>query len=694
MLRLRKILLCNYVYYVILFLVVIISIYRINDKPNIIYLNKYYKIIGIITKINIDGNKLSIGLKSKENLIGNYYFKSKDEKDSNKLKIGDKVKIEGEIINPNEPSNENTFNYYDYLYHRGIYHLIKIDKINKIGNSNSLYYRIKNIIINRLNNNRYLYTFILGDKSLLDSNVKTSYQSNGISHLFALSGMHVSLLSIIILNILSYFKISENNRYLIVSIFLIIYLLITGLSPSIIRGVLFFIVFSYNKLYYFYIRPINLFIVVLSISLLINPFYIYEVSFLYSFLISLALILSTNYLSKGNYIIKLLKVSFISFLVSLPITLYNFYEINLLSIIYNIFFVPLVSLVIFPMSLVTFIFPICEPIFNLLVMLLENISLLISNINIGKLVFIKLNIFVYVLYLIVGFVVIYFINKNKYKSTFIFIFLLLIHYLIPTFIDNSYIEAIDVGQGDSLLIHSNHKNILIDTGGIEKYERDWERKRNNYSIVKSITIPLLKSKGINKIHYLILSHGDFDHMGEAINLVNNFKVEKVIFNCGEYNDLEKKLIKVLNKKRMSYYSCIKELNIGNNKLYFLQTKDYDNENDNSNVVYTELNNYKFMFMGDASITTEKEILNYYNLDEIDVLKIGHHGSRTSSSKEFINEVNPKYSIISVGKDNRYGHPEKQVLKTLRNSKIYRTDRDGSIMIKINNNKLNIETFSS
>ena len=100
-----------------------------------------------------------------------------------------------------------------------------------------------------------------------------------------------------------------------------------------------------------------------------------------------------------------------------------------------------------------------------------------------------------------------------------------------------------------------------------------------------------------------------------------------------------------------------------------------------------------MFMGDASSTTEKEILDKYNLPEIDVLKVGHHGSKTSSSKEFINEINPKYSIISVGKNNRYGHPNNEVLDNLENSKIYRTDQDGSIMFKIKNNKLRIETCS-
>ena len=183
-------------------------------------------------------------------------------------------------------------------------------------------------------------------------------------------------------------------------------------------------------------------------------------------------------------------------------------------------------------------------------------------------------------------------------------------------------------------------------------------------------------------------------MGEAVNLVKNFKVDKIIFNCGEYNDLENELIEVLDKKKIPHYSCIKELNIDNNKLYFLQTKDYDNENDNSNVIYTELSNYKFLFMGDASITTEKEILNKYNLPEIDVLKVGHHGSKTSSSIEFIDGINPKYSITSVGKNNRYGHSNKEVLSNLENSKIFRTYQDGSVMFKIKNNKLKIETCSS
>ena len=126
------------------------------------------------------------------------------------------------------------------------------------------------------------------------------------------------------------------------------------------------------------------------------------------------------------------------------------------------------------------------------------------------------------------------------------------------------------------------------------------------------------------------------------------------------------------------------------KLYFLNNKDYSNENDNSSVIYTELNNHKFLFMGDAGVDVEEDLIEKYNLKDIGVLKVGHHGSKTSSGKSFIDEIEPKYSIISVGKNN-FGHPNRNVLDTLEDSKIYRTDQDGSIMFKIEKNRMNIET---
>ena len=125
----------------------------------------------------------------------------------------------------------------------------------------------------------------------------------------------------------------------------------------------------------------------------------------------------------------------------------------------------------------------------------------------------------------------------------------------------------------------------------------------------------------------------------------------------------------------------------------MQTRKYDNENDNSNVIYTELNGYKFMLMGDASKLKEEDIIKKYKLAKIDFLKVGHHGFKTSSSKEFISKINPKYSIISVGRKNKYSHPNKEILKVLKDSNVYRTDTLGTIEVKINKTEVTFTNYS-
>ena len=692
MIKLRKILLSNYLYYVILFTVLIISLIRTMLPNKSIYKEQSIKKEFIITKITIDEDKLTINLLNKETLIGTYYFKTKQEQIyfKNNIHLGDKIKVAGELILPKENTNKYLYNYKKYLSIKNINYLINISSYKKISSTKNIFYILKQKIINHLDNNPYLNAFILGDKSYIRTSIIKSYQENSISHLFAISGMHISLLSSIILKLLRKIT-SEEKSYFITSIFLIIYLFLVGLSPSILRGVLFFILFSINKIYYFYIKPINIFIITLSITLLINPLYIYDIAFQYSFLISFTLLYMSECL-KGTYLISLLKVSLLSFIVSIPISLMNYFQINILSIIYNLIYVPFITIIIFPLTLIVSIFKFLLPIYDLLIYILENTSLLLSKINILKLTFYRLPSIIYIIYLLLVIFILIKIKQNNYKYLIILIILLLIHYLIPSITRSTYLNIIDVGQGDSIIVTVENETVLIDTGGKLQYKNfEFDKKIKQSTISENTLIPVFKSLGIKQLKYLIITHGDEDHMGEAINLVNNFKIDKVIFNCGEFNDLEKDLVKVLDKKKIKYYSCIKELNIKDNKMYFLNNNDYGNENDNSNVIYTELNNHKFLFMGDAGIKVEEELIRKYNLQNIDVLKVGHHGSKTSSSKNFIDEINPKYSIISVGKNNRYAHPNKEVLDNLKDSTIYRTDYDGSIMFKIKNNKLKIET---
>lgn len=151
-------------------------------------------------------------------------------------------------------------------------------------------------------------------------------------------------------------------------------------------------------------------------------------------------------------------------------------------------------------------------------------------------------------------------------------------------------------------------------------------------------------------------------------------------NNGNVNYLEKEIvssgINVTQKYNLKYFNI---MNLNNDL--------YDNENDNSIINYVTFLRYKFLFMGDASTRVEEKLLNEYDLTNINFLKVGHHGSKYSTGKNFVNKLKPTYSIISVGKNNRYGHPNKEVLNSLRNSKILRTDLMGTISIKISKKRM-------
>ena len=682
MLKLRKILLHDTLFYIIFTLVVLLTIFRLSIVKKSIYNTNTKKVEGIVKDIHIIDDKVDITLKAKEDLIVTYYKKDKEQININ---LGDKILVIGEFTKPASPKIQYLFNYKKYLERKNIYFKVQATSIIKLKNNKNTFYEIKKIIIKKIPN-RYLYTFILGDKKYLDKDVIRSYQENGISHLFAISGMHITLLTGMLSKLLKKMKVSEEQEYFIITIFLINYLIIVGLTPSILRGILFYIFFTLNKLYYFYIKPVNIYLFIISLSLLVNPNYLFDIAFQYSYLISLSLISLSSTLQSNNYIKSLLKVSIISFIVSIPITIRNFYQINILSIIYNLFYVPLVSIVIFPMSLLVLVIPKLNIIYNIFIIILETTSTFFSKINTLKLVFIKLPNIVYIIYFII---ILIYIFRNKKEYLYILLILLTVHFSIPIISNNDYIDVIDVGQGDSILIHLNRKNILIDTGGDTSYSSNKDGE-----IFFNTIYPTLKSNGIKKLDYLILSHGDKDHMGEAKKIVESISVNKVIFNVGSYNYLEKDLIKALKRKNIKYYKNIENIYIRNTPIYFLNTGIYNNENDNSNVLYFIVNNYKFLLMGDAGVDKEKDILNEYSIEDIEFLKVGHHGSDTSSSKEFIDIMNPKYSIISVGENNRYNHPKKSVLNTLSNSKIYRTDKDGSIEIKIKSAGYSIETCSS
>ena len=687
--RLKIILQHKYLFKVLALLVLMISLYQINFiKRESILNGDLTSFEGIVKRISIKDNRVEIYVNNKETIIGNYYYEDvKEISYFNDIKLGDRIIIYGNLKEANNNTIPNLFNYKKYLSTNGIFYLMTIDKFEKVGNNTSIIYYIKNKLIGRINNIKksgsYVKTFVLAINEI-DKDVRSSYQYNGISHLFSISGMHITLFATFLLGIMN--KISYNRyfNYFIVNLFLIFFMVLVGFTASSVRSVLMFILFSINKLFNLKIKSLDIMLMVLIILLLINPFYLYSVSFLFSYIISTGIVVANrNIKIIKKKLAKNLYISFICFTFSLPICINYFNQVNVLSVVLNLFFIPLVSSIIFPLSIVSLFVPKIDTILYLFIGIMEKCSLFVSNISMFVISFPKVGIVLVIIYYVILVVSLY-----KPKMYIVVILLIIFFKNISYFDSDLRVLVFDVGQGDSILVSfpNNGGNVLIDTSGDTM---NYESSNN----VGNKIIPYLKTVGITKIDYLVVSHGDFDHMGEAINLVNNFKVDNVVFNCGEYNNLEKNLIMVLNKKNIKYYTCIRELRISKYKMQFLNTREYDNENDNSSVVYFNYDGYKFLFMGDAGVEKEKDILEKYNISDIDVLKVGHHGSKTSSDKKFIDEIKPKYSIISVGKNNRYGHPNKEVLDTLTDSKIYRTDQDGSIMFKIKKDKLQIETCS-
>ena len=665
MTRLKILLQSNIIFYCLL----IVTILYVGIKVKIGYTSKINvneDFTGIVTTIVKKENSFKLTIKGKEKLI--VYINNIDN-----LELGDKATVSGEYVLPKKATIPNNFDYQKYLYNNHIFYIMYAKELKILKKNQNIIYETKKHILNKTNNykNRgYLNAFIIGDKT--DLEFYETYQNNGISHLFALSGMHISMLSLIIYKLVNKFK----HKDLIVIMFLLFYVTLTNFSASILRTIIFFIILKLNKKLDLNISTQNSLLLTLSIIMIYNPLIIFDIGFQYSGLVTFGLIVSTKYYKK-NYFYNLFITSFIAILFSVPITLYNNYELNLLSILNNLINVPLITFVIYPLSLLTFILKFLEPIYNLTINLLEfinNISSIFSlNIIVPK---------VHIIFYLIYYLLIYLYIESNNKKYILIACLYLLSFKLKPFIDhNNYVYYLDVGQGDSSLIIYNDEVVMIDTGGISNY------------FVSSGSIKLLKSLGYSHIDYLILTHGDFDHMGDSIYLINNYNIKNIVLNNDSFNELETNLINELKNKNIKYYQNVKKIPISNNIITILNTKEYDNENDNSNVIYIELNNYKFMFMGDAGVDKEKDILERYNISNIDVLKVGHHGSKTSSSKSFINKIKPKYSIISVGKNNRYGHPNKEVLNNLDHSKIYRTDEDGSIMFKIKNNKLKIETCS-
>ncbi len=669
--KLRTILQSNWFYYfLIIFLIIYIFLNTIviryeTSNPNPDYLE------GIITDINFNADNISFILKGGEKARCVYYGNDINFADY----LGKKVRVKGSIIPIYNNTIPNTFNYQKYLYNKRIYLNYNVKEVEILKDEN-LFFKIKKLIYQRIdgitkNDNlskTYLNLFILGNKDYLSEDLKDIYRVNGIMHLFAISGMHISLFILLLNKILKNFKFKKG----FIIAFLGFYSFLVNFTASVLRVVLF-----YSLKYLFENLQIDLdnqkiLFLSLTIILLIEPFMIYDIGLLYSYSIAFALLFFKEKIT-GNYLQRIFKISFIALTVSLPIAINMNYEINFLSLFLNLLFVPLVSFIIFPLSIITFICSPLLPILKVFLTLLESLNIFFYNYRLTLLIP-KMPIILIVLYYLVILII---VKYHKSKGILILTFIVFVNVLIPKLDNNYYVYYLDVGQGDSSLLISPHKEevIMIDTGGTFK---------DNYHISKN-TITFLKSLGINKIDLLIISHGDVDHAKETLYLLDKFRVNNIILNHNKDNNLEKKIResgKVNDKYQSKYFS-------------FQNINDYlsANENDSSIITYLKIYNYSFLFLGDISKSIEENLIKDYNLQG-NFLKLAHHGSKTSSSEEFLKNFKINLAIISSGRNNMYNHPSKETIENLEklNIKYLNTQTSGTILLKLRKNDYIVKEY--
>ncbi|MHC0035846.1 DNA internalization-related competence protein ComEC/Rec2 [Pseudoneobacillus sp. C159] len=658
---------------------------------------------------------------TKEKLMLTYKIPSEDVKDilAQSQIIKKTCTISGKLTSPQNARNENAFNYQKYLYHKHIFWEIEVSEWD-LTNCQSTSLSIIDYVtiwrsrgISLINKNFTSQTaplaaaLIFGTQDFLPDEMLQSYQKIGVIHIISISGLHVALLIGMIFYLGIRIGVVRERLTWALILTLPFYAFLTGASPSVNRSVFMtmMVLFVSQLKHSARLHSIDGLCLSFLLFTLWDPYIIYDIGFQLSYIVTFSLLLSLFIMARyHSSLSKVIITSYIAQLSSLPFLLYHFFEIPLISILANIIFVPLYSFILLPALIFLFfiqfvspeIFRILSAYLSYLIELSDQLASILSSINWTRITPGRpsdLFLFLYGAVIIVSFI--WWEQKKNLLLAFVLPFIVIsaqiFHSVVST---EGEIAVIDVGQGDSIFIRlpNNKGNYLVDTGGTVSFTIDpWKRKNSKFEVGKDVVVPFLKAKGITKLDLLILTHGDMDHIGGSLAVLNELKVERILLPdvVAEHGSIESKLQNLAKKKRtaISYVHEGLSWNVNENQFTILgPAKSYVGEkNDGSIILHAKIAGVNWLFTGDLGKEGEDRIIKAYPNAQIDVLKVGHHGSRHSTSANFIKYFKPKYSIISVGEKNGFGHPHDEVIKILEaaGSKIFRTDLYGGITYKFN-----------
>ncbi len=586
------------------------------------------------------------------------------------VNIGDYYYIEGKEVKE-DVHYPGQFDYDRYLHYQNIQKLEEVKlTYKKKGFHLSLINYIINEYLTKHFNNPYLNTLTIGQKKDLDM---TSINRLGISHLFVISGLHISILLGIVEKGLKLLKIKEKPRNVIMIIFGIGYLIVTNLLISLLRVMISMII----KIFFKKLKSFDCLMINALIMLLINPYYLFNLSFILSYLAAAFMILYKPIFQIKNKIIKyfvdLYLVTLFIQLFLLPITIQINPTINLLSFLLGPLYILFVSYFLLPLSFLTIIiYPLIylyNPITNCFTWLTNYLSnIKICHFNIGN-----INIYYKLVYLVIYYYFLRGLYKKKYYRIVFLLLIFMIWYFKGVFVDNK-IYFFDLEKGEATLIISKGMKevILIDSGDV--FER--------HDLTK-----ILIDLGIRRIDYLIISHSDSDHIGGSFDIVKEIKVNNLITSIYENNEKIQYLKNhIKNHYLLEYHRKIKT----KSTLIecFGPSKDFGNVNDNSLVFNLTFLNLQILFTGDIEKLGENELKK--ERIKTNLLKVAHHGSLTSSSIPFLESITYDYSIIMSGYRNTFGFPNEEIIQRLK--KPFTTKANGTMEIVFKKTKVIIRTF--
>lgn len=621
------------------------------------------------------------------------------------IKYGDSLYIEGEFKQPEEARNYKGYNYKQYLKTKKIIGTVELEKAKILKSSNgSFIHNIQKYIKDTINGTltdeegNLLLAILLGDKDKLSEDIQESFKTSNLSHMLAVSGAHVSYIILGLTYVLQNSIIGKKNGKIVCIFFLLVFMAITNFTPSVTRACIMAVLTLFSGIIYRKSDVYTNISVAALITLIFNPYNLLDLGFQLSYGGTIGIIIFIKRIQEKksnskviNYIKQMALVSIYANIIIIPIMMYHFNTVSFTFIISNIMASPILGIIVITGFLFIIASITVKPLTRLIAIFIKPIlSILIKISQIcSKLPFSNILVVTPYMFNVISYyaIILYCIKSKKNNKCKIIICLLivliLINFIIYIFPQKLRIFFIDVGQGDStLIITPDKKTVLIDGGGSDSFD-----------VGEKVLLPYLLDRRILKIDYVLISHFDTDHCGGILTIMEKVKVKNIIISeQAEHSENYERFKKLMIHKKIRLIEVKKgdKIKIGRYsefKILFPTSRLLSENplNNNSIVAQFNYNNFKMLFTGDIEKLAEQQILKAEKAEiRADILKVAHHGSKTSSIPEFIKAVKPKIALIGVGKNNTFGHPNQQTIKNLENIKcrIYRTDLQGEIIIKI------------